>query len=251
LIFPPPAPEEEDEEEEPPPFVGADVRGSDDPRLSDPSDVSVVWAAALADGNAAFPPPDPAVDNPPPAEADDAEASPATTDAAVAPPFIMVIAPITRSEAPKLLEVLRDVGFGVPPIVVVGPMLVTTCPPPPPTPPTDAPREDDRMAFVLPDATAAAVGAPLPPAAAAENPVGVPGRLPDADIDPPPAPEISEDDGFGGSSKVGGGKTGLDGTLPVPDGPPLPTRLLVDPMAAAISCCCLANTSLPLVTYPA
>ncbi len=60
------------------------------------------------------------------------------------------------------------------------------------------------------------------------------------------------DDDLLGSSYVGGGKTGELGTFPVPDGPPHPTRRrAVGPLDAAASCCCRANTSLPLVTYPA
>jgi hypothetical protein len=61
-------------------------------------------------------------------------------------------------------------------------------------------------------------------------------------------------EGLGASSNVGGGKAGLLGTFPVPDGPPLPTRrleLLDPPDAAAAICCCLARTSRPDVTYPA
>ena len=56
-----------------------------------------------------------------------------------------------------------------------------------------------------------------------------------------------------GSSKTGAGKTGFDVTLPVPEGPPLPTRRLAlePPVAAAAICCCRAKTSRPLVTYPA
>jgi len=54
-----------------------------------------------------------------------------------------------------------------------------------------------------------------------------------------------------GSSKHGAGKAGFEHTLPVPLGPPPPTRLRVEPeeeLAAAIWACCLASTSLPEVT---
>ena len=61
-----------------------------------------------------------------------------------------------------------------------------------------------------------------------------------------------------GSSKVGTGKTGFEAALPVPDGPPPPTRLrgATPPAADALKacctiCCCRAKTSRPLVTYPA
>lgn len=66
--------------------------------------------------------------------------------------------------------------------------------------------------------------------------------------------------GLCGSSNVGGGKTGELGALPVPDGPPPPTRRLtpldLPPLGASkapepeeiTNCCCRAKSSRPLVT---
>ena len=59
----------------------------------------------------------------------------------------------------------------------------------------------------------------------------------------PPETALTLGCGFSGSSYVGGGKTGLLETLPVPLGPPPPTRLLpvLLPVRLTSCCCCFAS----------